>query len=71
MFAHDTRPVSGTCDWCDASLSTRIYHFESKRYCSRACLDSGVANEISRPLFEAKPFPPELQRLRAQIPHYS
>lgn len=62
--------IGGSCDWCEASLGTRIFHYESKRYCCRACLDAGVAAEVSAPLFETKPFPPELRRLRAHIPHF-
>ncbi|MND09454.1 hypothetical protein D3C83_327860 [compost metagenome] len=51
-------------------VEPRQPRFEAKRYCCRACLDAGVASEISRPLFETKPFPPELRRLRAHIPFY-
>ncbi|HEX6610213.1 MAG TPA: hypothetical protein VF051_05510 [Hyphomicrobiaceae bacterium] len=56
------------CDWCDGDIGLRIFHFEGKRYCCRACMDAGVAREVSRPLFEAKPFPAALSRLRAHVP---
>ena len=68
MFSKAISAVSGSCDWCEADLGSRIFHYEAKRYCCRSCLDAGVTFEISRPLFETKPFPPELRRLRAQIP---
>lgn len=68
MFEQTASGITGHCDWCEAQLASRIFHYEDKRYCCRACLDSGVAMEISRPLFETKPFPHELRRLRAQIP---
>jgi hypothetical protein len=45
-----------------------MYHFEGKRYCCRECMDAGAAHEMSRPLFEAKPFPAALSRLRAHVP---
>jgi hypothetical protein len=69
-LADVTPIVVGTCDWCDADLGLRIFHFEAKRYCCRGCLDAGVRSEIGRPLFETRPFPPELHRLRAQVPHF-
>jgi hypothetical protein len=46
----------------------RIFHFEGKRYCSWSCMEAGAPHELGRPLFEAKPFPPALNRLRAHIP---
>lgn len=58
------------CDWCDGDIGLRIFHFEGKRYCCRACMDAGVAREVSRPLFEAKPFPAALSRLRAHVPQF-
>jgi len=70
MFSEAMHVVDGSCDWCGIQLGNRTFHFEAKRYCCRACLDAGVASEISRPLFETKPFPPELRRLRAHIPFY-
>lgn len=55
------------CDWCDCDLGSRIFHFEGKRYCSWACMGRGAPHEMSKPLFETKPFPPALHRLRAQV----
>ena len=63
-------PEAGKCDWCDADLRLRIFHFEGKRYCCRGCMETGVSHEVSRPLFETKPFPPALNRLRAQVPQH-
>jgi hypothetical protein len=70
MLSEALHVVDGSCDCCGADFGTRIFHFEAKRYCCRTCLDTGVASEVSRPLFETKPFPHELRRLRAHIPHH-
>lgn len=58
------------CDWCGVELGTRIFHFEGKRYCSWRCMESGAPCEISRPLFETKPLPAALHRLRVQLPQH-
>ena len=70
MFGEATSAASGSCDWCEADLGTRMFRYEAKRYCCRSCLDAGVASEVGRPLFETRPFPPELRRLRAHVPQY-
>ena len=63
-------PASGKCDWCKVELGLRIFHFEGKRYCCRGCMNTGASREVSRPLFEARPFPAALSRLRAFIPQH-
>jgi hypothetical protein len=54
------------CDWCRDHLTTRIFHYEDKRYCSPFCFNLGTATQIGRPLFEAKPFPPGMTFLKAR-----
>jgi hypothetical protein len=68
--AFDPPLPADKCDWCDRDTGLRIFHFEGKRYCSRGCMDAGVSHEIRRPLFEAKPFPLALRRLRAHVPQH-
>ena len=66
-FAYEPLEI-GKCDWCEADLGLRVFHFEGKRYCCRDCMDTGASREVGRPLFETKPFPPALSRLRAHVP---
>ena len=47
-------------------LTTRIFHYEDKRYCSRTCFNLGTVTQIGGPLFEAKPFPPGMTFLKAR-----
>ena len=54
------------CDWCTDHLTTRIFHYEDKRYCSRTCFNLGTVTQIGGPLFEAKPFPPGMTFLKAR-----
>lgn len=67
-LAYEPPLPAAKCDRCDGDIGLRIYHFEGKRYCSRECMNAGAAREMGRPLFEAKPFPTELSRLRAHVP---
>lgn len=55
------------CDWCRAHLTTRIIHYDGQHYCSRSCFELGSAAHIGRPLFEAKPFPPDMAYLKARL----
>ena len=35
------------CDWCGDHLTTRIFHYEDKRYCSRTCFNLGTVTQIA------------------------
>jgi hypothetical protein len=54
------------CDCCNDRLTTPIFHYEARRYCSRTCFNLGTATQIGRPLFKAKPLPPGMTFLKAR-----
>jgi len=66
MWDTSAEPRRQRCDWCREHLVTRIFHYEAKRYCSTTCFNLGTIVQIGAPLFEAKPFPPGMNFLRAR-----
>lgn len=56
------------CAWCHEPFDTRLYHFEGQVYCSRTCLEKGVAAEVAKPIFQAPQRMDLRQHLRSKVP---